>query len=194
VYQADIEHCYEERIVVTLPGEHSRPAFVGVEEAIEELDLLFGLCKTVTLASRVRSGPRWIPHCRFASSLYGASAQRRGASTPTPQSVRVDLLTDVAIKLTLNARLLQEEPGSSLAAYYTRIRELQRSMARPGWNEVRQTRAIRAANDPFIPVLVDRDTASAGESFVQCLLQMDNVVLIGVNTKGLCLAALAVSA
>lgn len=115
-------------------------------------------------------------------------------ATPTPQSVRVDLLTDVAIKLTLNARLLQEEPGSSLAAYYTRIRELQRSMARPGWNEVRQTRAIRAANDPFIPVLVDRDTASAGESFVQCLLQMDNVVLIGVNTKGLCLAALAVSA
>mgnify|MGYP002408015234 FL=1 len=73
---------------------------------------------------------------------------------PTPQSVRVDLLTDVAIRLTLNARLLQEGPGSSLAAYYTRMRGLERSTARPG---------------------------------VQCLLQMDNVVLIGVNTKGLCL-------
>ena len=106
---------------------------------------------------------------------------------PTPQSVRVDLLTDVANMLTLNARLLQEEPGSSLAVYYTRMRELQRSTARPGWSEVRQTRAVRAVSDPFIAVLVDRDTASAGESFVQCLRQMDNVVLIGVNTKGLCL-------
>ncbi len=106
---------------------------------------------------------------------------------PTPQSVRVDLLTDVAIRLTLNARLLQEEPGSSLAAYYTRMCELQRSTASPGWSEVRQTGAVRAASDPFIAVLVDRDTASAGESFVQCLRQMDNVVLIGVNTKGLCL-------
>ncbi len=34
-----------ERIVVMLPGEHTRPAFVGVEEAIEEVDLLFGLIK-----------------------------------------------------------------------------------------------------------------------------------------------------
>ena len=100
---------------------------------------------------------------------------------PTPQSVRVDLLTDVAIRLTLNARLLQEGPGSSLAAYYTRMRGLERSTARPGWSEIRQTRAVRAVNDPFIAVLVDRNTASAGESFVQCLLQMDNVVLIGVN-------------
>ena len=105
----------------------------------------------------------------------------------TSQSVRVDLLTDVANRLTLNARLLQEEPGSSLGAYYTRMRELQRSTATPGWSEVRQTRAVRAASNPFIAVLIDRDTASAGESFVQCLLQMDNVVLIGVNTKGLCL-------
>jgi len=106
---------------------------------------------------------------------------------PTSQSVRVDLLTDVAIRLTLNARLLQEEPGSSLAAYYTRMCELQRSTASPGWSEARQTGAVRAASDPFIAVLVDRDTASAGESFVQCLRQMDNVVLMGVNTKGLCL-------
>ncbi len=83
---------------------------------------------------------------------------------PTPQSVRVDLLTDVAIRMTLNARLLQEEPGSSLAAYYTGMRELQRSRAMLGWSEIRQMRAVRAANNPFIAVLVDRDTASAGES------------------------------
>jgi hypothetical protein len=109
---------------------------------------------------------------------------------PTTQAVRVDLLTDVANKLTLNARLLQEEPGSSLGAYYTRMRELQRSTATPGWSEVRETRAVRAASNPFIAVLVDRDTASAGESFVRCLRQMDNVVLIGVNTKGLCLTGI----
>ncbi|HSG42866.1 MAG TPA: S41 family peptidase, partial [Anaerolineales bacterium] len=40
-------------------------------------------------------------------------------------------------------------------------------------------------NDTYLFVLIDRNTASAGEDFIQFLRQLDNVVFVGENTRGM---------
>jgi len=40
-------------------------------------------------------------------------------------------------------------------------------------------------NDTCLFVLIDRNTASAGEDFIQFLRQLDNVVFVGENTRGM---------
>ncbi|NEU05785.1 S41 family peptidase [Clostridium senegalense] len=42
----------------------------------------------------------------------------------------------------------------------------------------------RIPNDKIVFVLIDKNTISAGEFFIECLMNMDNVILVGTNTSG----------
>ena len=54
-----------------------------------------------------------------------------------------------------------------------------------GWSEVEYTQPIKIDNDTLIFVLIGNSVASAGESFVEYLKQLENVIFLGSNTAGL---------
>ncbi len=53
-----------------------------------------------------------------------------------------------------------------------------------GWSEIQFSLPEFKKNDRFLIVLVDSNNASAGESFVRFLKQVENVIIIGSNTRG----------
>ncbi|WP_061995261.1 S41 family peptidase [Clostridium sp. ATCC 25772] len=46
------------------------------------------------------------------------------------------------------------------------------------------TSLSRIPNDKLVFVLIDKAIASSGEYFIECLMNMDNVILVGTNTLG----------
>ncbi|GAA0115607.1 hypothetical protein UT300016_13340 [Clostridium senegalense] len=46
------------------------------------------------------------------------------------------------------------------------------------------TSLSRIQNDKLLFVLIDKTIFSAGELFIECLMNMDNVILVGTNTCG----------
>lgn len=64
---------------------------------------------------------------------------------------------------------------------YKKIFEITKS----GWSEVRYSQPQKIENNNLILVLIDSHVASAGERFVSFLRQFENVIFIGVNTRGL---------
>ncbi len=53
-----------------------------------------------------------------------------------------------------------------------------------GWSELRFYEPVEIQNQGYLIVLVDYNTASAAESFVRSLRQVENVIIIGSNTRG----------
>ena len=54
----------------------------------------------------------------------------------------------------------------------------------PKWEQYNYAAPSYIQNDNLLIVLVDNMIASAGEGFVSCLRQLDNVVFVGTNTYG----------
>lgn len=54
-----------------------------------------------------------------------------------------------------------------------------------GWSKVQYSQPKKIKNNNLILVLIDSHVASAGEGFVRYLRQIENVIFIGVNTRGL---------
>ena len=54
-----------------------------------------------------------------------------------------------------------------------------------GWTEIKYHKNKFIENDVLIIVLTDFGVASAGESFVKYLKQLNNVIFIGTNTAGI---------
>lgn len=53
-----------------------------------------------------------------------------------------------------------------------------------GWSDINYSLPRLKRNDRYLVVLLDSYIASAGESFVRYLKQVENVILIGTNTRG----------
>ncbi|GAA0115605.1 S41 family peptidase [Clostridium senegalense] len=53
-----------------------------------------------------------------------------------------------------------------------------------GSNSLKPTSLSRIPNDKLVFVLIDKAIFSAGEHFIECLMNMDNVILVGTNTCG----------
>ena len=96
--------------------------------------------------------------------------------------IESSLVTDTANRLLLNSfNQLYGLSYEELEPEYLKLFEKTES----GWTEINYHEYRVIENKTLIIVLIDNGVASAGESFVNYLNQMENVILIGTNTAGL---------
>ncbi len=96
--------------------------------------------------------------------------------------IESSLVTDTANRLLLNSfNQMYGMQYSDLEGEYKKIFEKTKS----GWSKVKYHEYKSIENDNLIFVLIDNGVASAGESFVNYLSQMENTIFIGTNTAGL---------
>lgn len=93
-----------------------------------------------------------------------------------------NLVTRTANKMLLNSfKLFYNMEVSDLEPEYQKI--FQRTES--GWTEINYQENKLINNDNLVIVLIGSGVASAGESFVEYLKQLKNVIFIGTNTSGL---------
>ncbi len=109
-------------------------------------------------------GRRWVQN--YTGSLR----------TPSTGRIMVDLRTQTAQQF--QARWYEETGRDSGWA------ESRFSPAEGGWSNINFSKPRFHTNDRYLIVLIDDNNASAGESFVRFLKQVENVIIIGSNTSG----------
>lgn len=72
----------------------------------------------------------------------------------------------------------------ALELSYTQLEELESGIRPRGWVNYEPDHSVLSNLNQLIIVLIDRNTASAAESFVASLRQLKNVVFIGENSQG----------
>jgi hypothetical protein len=99
------------------------------------------------------------------------------------------LVTHTAQKLLLNNIVAQYDP-STADKWKSILKDLKtkEDPAFPGWSSLDIGKGQKIHQRNFLVVLMDSYTASAGESFIEYLRQMDNTIFIGTNTGGLLIA------
>jgi len=96
--------------------------------------------------------------------------------------IESSLVTDTANRLLLNSfNQMYGMQYSDLEGEYKKIFEKTKS----GWTKIKYHPYKSIGNDTLIFVLIDNGVASAGESFVNYLKQLENNIFIGTNTAGL---------
>lgn len=121
------------------------------------------------------------------STVYGMLwCQRLMEGSAGLSTFTAELATDTAIALFLNrlAERREEELHADEAKALRTYRKNAEDPSRPGWCRISIERGGQAGNAPFIVVLVDSNAGSATEALVRCLRSVDNVVIIGTNTRG----------
>ena len=113
------------------------------------------------------------------SDMYGRGWVKNYTSslrTPARGGVYVDLRTQTAQQF-----LVRWNEGLGLDAGWARSRF---SPVAGGWSDINFSNPRFQKNDRYLIVLIDDNNASAGESFVRFLKQVENVIIIGSNTSG----------
>jgi len=113
------------------------------------------------------------------SDMYGRGWVKNYTSslrTPNRGGVYVDLRTQTAQQF-----LVRWNEGLGLDARWARSRF---SPVSGGWSGINFSKPKFQKNDRYLIVLIDDNNASAGESFVSFLKQVENVIIIGSNTSG----------
>ncbi len=103
------------------------------------------------------------------------------------QEERMDgqLVTHTAQKLLLNNTVTNYD--ETMAQKWKAIMEdfkANEDSTFPGWSKPYFGKGQKLKNNNFLVVLIDSNTGSAGEDFVEYLRQMEKVVFIGTNTSG----------
>ena len=121
------------------------------------------------------------------SAAYGMLwCQRLLEGSAGPATFTAELATDTAMALLLNRIAERREEGldadeaRAVQAYWKNAQD----PSRPGWCRISIARGGRVSNAPFIAVLIDCNASSATEDFIRRLRSMDNVAIIGTNTRG----------
>jgi len=96
--------------------------------------------------------------------------------------IESSLVTDTANRLLLNS--FNQYYGLSYDELEPEYKKLFKK-TESGWTNIKYHEYKVIENKTLIIVLIDNGVASAGESFVNYLNQMENVILIGTNTAGL---------
>lgn len=101
---------------------------------------------------------------------------------PNSGMIRVDLVTETANTLLLKTlRKFYDMKNEYIKKEYGFLF----NKTDTGWNRVQMNAYKSINNDNLIIVLIDKQVASAGESFVEYLKQLENVIFVGTNTAGL---------
>lgn len=64
------------------------------------------------------------------------------------------------------------------------IEEVKNSSIYPGWSDINYREQHTIENPNLIIVMMDKGVASSGETFIEILRSMENVIFVGVNTRG----------
>ncbi len=67
------------------------------------------------------------------------------------------------------------------------IEEVKNSSIYPGWPDINYKEQYIIENPNLIIVIMDKGVASSGETFIEILRSMENVIFVGVNTSGMSL-------
>jgi len=67
------------------------------------------------------------------------------------------------------------------------IEEVKNSSIYPGWSDIDYREQRTVENPNLIIVQMDKGVASSGETFIEMLRSMENVIFVGVNTNGMSL-------
>lgn len=121
------------------------------------------------------------------STIYGMLwCQRLTKGNVGPYFFTAELATDTSIALLLNglSERLGEELSSDQAEALWRYWKNAEDPDRPGWRRIGIEQGGHISDAPFIVALVDSNAGSATEAFVRRLRSLDNVVIIGTNTRG----------
>ena len=97
-------------------------------------------------------------------------------------SLSVNVRTDVSYALMENS--LNKFPAEQRAQLMQQLKELFMPLDN-GWGDVNIAVPKFIPNETKIIVIIDSYVMSAGESFVRYLKQMENVIFIGSNTRGM---------
>ncbi len=113
------------------------------------------------------------------SDLYGREWVKNYSGslrTPNAGRIMVDLRTQTAQQFLVRWNEgLGQDSGRA---------EKRFSPVEGGWSNINISQPTFHNNDRYLIVLVDDNNASAGESFVRFLKQVENVIIIGSNTSG----------
>jgi hypothetical protein len=121
------------------------------------------------------------------STVYGMLwCQRLMKGSAGLSTFTAELATDTAIALNLNrlAERRQEELGADEIKAMRMYWKNAEDPSRQGWCRISIEHGRQTSNAPFIVVIVDSNTGSATEALVRRLRSVDNVAIIGTNTRG----------
>ncbi|MBU5677806.1 S41 family peptidase [Alkaliphilus sp. MSJ-5] len=113
-------------------------------------------------------------------------------STYTGQEINVggnvnsELWTRTTIKGIEEAIKIHED--ESIKNWVSKIIEdVKNSSIYPGWSDINYKEQYTIENSNLIIVIMDKGVASSGETFIEILRSMENVIFVGVNTSGMSL-------
>jgi len=109
-------------------------------------------------------GRGWVQN--YTGSLRGPSAGR----------IMVDLRTQTAQKFQVSWYEGTDRDSGWAESRFSPVEG--------GWSNISFSKPRFHTNDRYLIVLIDDNNASAGESFVRFLKQVENVIIIGSNTSG----------